>query len=109
MLKSAKQAKHREHYALKLRVYNAVVLPSFLLQLWVKDVVWQTHQEAGEFARVSPQIHSRNMLAGPHHQLGGPGPFANSTSIDSKLIKTQLWWVGHVIGMEEHGMAGCLL
>ena len=49
--------------------------PLLPLRLWNVDTVSYTCQEAGVFPHTSYSFHTRNQLAGPHHQSWGPVPW----------------------------------
>ena len=66
-------SEHNICLSTKLKVYNAVVLPSLPpLWLWDVDTVSQTYQETGALLHPSSPLHPGNQVAGPHHQSGGP-------------------------------------
>ena len=99
---------HNIRLSTKLKVYNAVVLPSLLYgcETWtlyrrhVKKLEYFHMRALRSILGISWQDHITNVEVLES---------ANSTSIESMLIKAQLRWVGHVIRMEEFRMPRRLL
>ena len=92
----------------KLKVYNAVVLPSLLYgcEMWtlyrphVKKLESFHMQALRSMLGIKWQDRITNLEVLDH---------ANSTSIESMLIKAQLRWVGHLIRMVEFRIPRCLM
>ena len=91
---------HNNRLLTKLEVYNAVVLPSLLYgyETWT---LYRRHVKKLE----SFHMRALRSILGIKWQDRITNlevlDRANSTSIESMLIKAQLRWVGHVIRMEE--------
>jgi len=89
-------------------VYNAVVITSLLYccETWtlyrrhIKKLEHFHMRALRSILKISWKDHVTNLDVLQR---------ANSTSIESILIKAQLRWVGHVIRMEEHRMPRCLM
>ena len=99
---------HNIRLLTKLKIYNAVVLPSLLYdcETWT---LYRRHVKKLE----SFHMGALRSILGIKWQdcitnLEVPD-CANSTSIESMLIKAQLRWVGHVIRMEEFRISRCLM
>lgn len=94
---------HNIRLSTKLKVYNAVVLPSLLYgcETWtlyrrhIKKLEYFHMRALRSILGISWQDHITNLEVLEH---------ANSTSIESMLIRAQLRWVGHVIRMEDFRM-----
>jgi transcription termination factor 2 len=92
----------------KLKVYNAIVLPSLLYgcETWtlyrrhIKKLEQFHNRSLRSIMRIRWQDHITNQAVLDR---------ANSTSIEARILKAQLRWTGHVIRMEEHRMPRQLL
>lgn len=99
---------HNIRLKTKLRVYNAVVLPSLLYgsESWT---LYRKHMKKLE----SFHVRALRSILGIKWQDRITNlevlDRAHSSSIESILIKTQLRWVGHVIRMDIHRMPRRLL
>jgi len=89
-------------------MYNAVVIPSLIYccETWtlyrrhIKKLEHFLMRALRSILKISWKDHVTNLDVLQR---------ANSTSIESILIKAQLRWVGHVIRMEEHRIPRCLM
>ena len=63
---------HNIHLFKKMKVYNAVILPS-LLYGCVTWTLYRWHiKKTGALPHASSVLHPRNQVVGPHHQSEGP-------------------------------------
>lgn len=74
----------------------------------MRDLVWQALHEIVNILHGSRSLHTWNHIAGSHHQFWHFEPW-DTTSIESMLIKKQVLWTDHVIGMEQHRIPRRLL
>ena len=102
------RSQHNVRLSTKLRIYNAVALPSLLYgcESWT---LYRRHMKKLE------NFHMRALpsILGIRLQDDVTNlevlDRAHSTSVESMLLKAQLRWVGHGIRMEEHRMPRRLL
>ena len=89
---------HHIRLSTKLKVYNAVVLPSplYCCKTWT---LYCRHIKKLEHFHMRALRSILNIIWKDHVTNLNVLQRANSTSIESILIKAQLWWVGHVIRM----------
>ena len=99
-LRNRMLSKHNIHLSMKLKVYNTMVLPSLLYgcETWtlyrrhIKKLELFHMRAVRSILGIRWQDHITNLEVLDQ---------AKSTSIKTTIIKAQLWYVGHVIQMEE--------
>ena len=93
-------SEHNIRLSTKLKVYNAVVLPSFLYgcETWT---LYRRHIKKLEFFHMRALRSIQGIRWQDHITNLEFLDQAKSTSIEATIIKAHLWWVGHVIRMEE--------
>ena len=104
-------SEHNHHLSMKLKVYNAMVLPSLSPSLYACETwtLYRKHIKKLELFNMQA-LHSILEIKWQDHNTNLEVlNQAKSTSIEAAIIKAQLRWVGHVIQMEECRMPRCLM